>query len=81
MDKEEKRLKGEKLWRLARSRSSSKALREYNTTEIERVGVYLGIKWKKIKKKKDRICHIYALHPDEPLGELPADYNAAPAAN
>ena len=80
-DKEEKPVKGEKLWRLARSRGSSKALHEYNATEIEHVGVYLGIKWKEITKKKDRICHICALHPDEPLGELPADCNAAPAAN
>ena len=69
------------LRRLARSRSSSKALHEYSTTGVEHVGIHLGIKWKEIKKKKDRICHIYALHPNAPLGELPAGYNAAPAAN
>ena len=30
-----------------------KVLHKYNTKEIERVGVYLNIKWKEITKIKD----------------------------
>ena len=39
--------------RLARLWSSLKVLHKYNTKEIERVGIYLDIKWKEITNIKD----------------------------
>ena len=69
-EREKKRLEGDELWRLARSWSSLKVLHKYNTKEIERVGIYLDIKWKEITKIKDRIKYIYQQYPAEALGNL-----------
>ena len=54
-EREKKRLEGDELWRLARSWSILKVLHKYNSRDIERVGIYLDIKWKDITKIKDRI--------------------------
>ena len=57
-----------------------KVLHKYNTKEIERVGVYLDIKWKEITKIKDTIKYIYQQYPAEALGDLPDGFNqTAPA--
>ena len=52
-EREIKRLEGNEPWRLVRSWISLKVLHKYNTKEIERVGIYLDIKWKEITKIKD----------------------------
>ena len=68
------------MWRLARSWSSLKVLHKYNTKEIERVGIYLDIKWKEITNIKDKIKYIYHQYPEEALGNLPYRFNQpAPA--
>ena len=55
-------------------------LHKYNTKEIERVGIYLDIKWKEITKIKDQIKYIYQQYPAEALGNLPSGFNQpAPA--
>ena len=60
--------------------SSLKVLQKYNTKEIERVGIYLDIKWKEITNIKDQIEYIYQQYPSEALGDLPAGFNQpAPA--
>ena len=74
-ESEKKRLEGDELWRLARSWSSLKVMHKYNTKEIERVGIYLDIKWKEITKIKDRIKYIYQKYPAEALGNLPSGFN------
>ena len=53
IERDKKRLEVDELWRLARSWSSLKVLHKYNTKDIERVGIYLDIKWKEITKIKD----------------------------
>ena len=79
-EREKNRLEGDELWRLARSWSSLKVLHKYNTKEIERVGIYLDIKWKEITNIKDLIEYIYQQYPAEALGDLPAGFNKpAPA--
>ena len=42
-------------------------LLKYNSKDIERVGIYLDIKWKDITKIKDRIKYIYQQYPEEAL--------------
>ena len=60
--------------------SRLKVLHKYNTKDIERVGIYLDIKWKEIMKIKDRINYIYRQYPAEALGNLPSGFNhPAPA--
>ena len=55
-------------------------LHKYNTKEIERVGIYLDIKWKEITKIKDQIKYIYQQYPAEALGNLSSGFNQpAPA--
>ena len=55
-------------------------LHKYNTKEIERVGIYLDIKWKEITKIKYLIKYIYQQYPAEALGNLPSRFNQpAPA--
>ena len=77
---EKKRLEGYELWKLARSWSSLKVLHKYNTKDIERVGIYLDIKWKEITNIKDRIEYICQQYPAEALGDLPSGFNQpAPA--
>ena len=79
-ERDKKRLEGDELWRLARLWSSLKVLHKYNTKKIERVSIYLDIKWKDITKIKDRIEYIYQQYPSEALGNLPSRFNQpAPA--
>ena len=57
-----------------------KVLHKSSTKEIERVGIYLEIKWKEITKIKDQIKYIYQQYPAEALGDLPDGFNQpAPA--
>ena len=79
-EREKNWLEGNDLWRLERSWSSLKVLHKYNTKDIERVGIYLDIKWKDITNIKDRIKYIYQQYPAGALGNLPSRFNQpAPA--
>ena len=56
-------------------------LHKYKTKEIERVGIYLDIKWKEITKIKDQIKYIYQQYTEEALSNLPSRFDQlAPAS-
>lgn len=77
--KEEKRLLGESLWKKATSRRSPALLHKFKGPEVEAVGIYKGVTWKRgavaITKVKDRIRFLYETYPTDLPEGLPEGFN------